>query len=94
MNSNNPWIGIVLIAIGVASIFGFEHYHITQGAVPMMIITLGIAVVQGWTHVQTVKTLNATKEDLVVLKNSIRPKADDETDPGMKLNIPPYNTKK
>jgi hypothetical protein len=78
MNAN-PWVGVVLIVVGILAIFGFEHYHMTQGAITFLIITTGIGILQGKYHVEAAK--EATQKEIIIeqLKDSLRPGPNDDT---------------
>lgn len=67
MNSvNNPWLGVSLIALGLAAIVLFSWLKIPQGATAIAIMTLGIGVIQGMSH-------QTTNKELVTLRKSMSP---------------------
>jgi hypothetical protein len=70
---NSPWLGVVLIALGLVAIVVFDWLKIPQGASALAVLTLGIAILQGVSHQNTSKELTNTTNELVTLRKSMRP---------------------
>jgi hypothetical protein len=49
----NPWIGVVIIALGLAGVGLFAHYHIPQVAIPVGLITLGTSILYARSQIMT-----------------------------------------
>jgi hypothetical protein len=62
----SPWIGVVLIAIGLVAIVVFAFLKIPEGSLAIGVVTAGIMIVHGRQSAQVQK-------DYRVLKNSMRP---------------------
>jgi hypothetical protein len=66
MKIPGPWIGVALIALGIATAIAFAHWHVVAGEIVGAVVTLGIAVIQANMHVQQAK-------ENVMLRESMRP---------------------
>lgn len=73
MQPVNPWLGFLLILVGVSCVALFARMHIDNGLIPAAIITAGLAVIQTAQHWQATKQLGATRTELVTLQKSMRP---------------------
>lgn len=62
----NPWIGVSLIALGIAGTVLFAHFHIYGATALAGIIPLGVSIIMARRQIQVQK-------DFKELKNSIRP---------------------
>lgn len=69
----NPWIGAVVIVVGVLSAALFSLLKIDAAILPAAIVTAGIALLQAREHAETRKDLGTTRTELVTLKASMRP---------------------
>ncbi len=69
----NPWLGFLLIVVGVLAAALFARLKIDNALIPAAIVTAGIAAIQAAQHAQTSKKLGETRTELVTLKASMRP---------------------
>lgn len=60
----NPWIGVALVAIGVAAIVIFAFFHLQGAADFAAIVAVGLALLQGSQHAATAKENNVLKSQL------------------------------
>lgn len=60
MQPTSPWVGVVLIIVGVISAVVFTHFKIPEAGIPLAIITVAITILTGRQHA-------------TAIKNSIRP---------------------
>lgn len=73
MQPVNPWLGLLLILVGVAAVALFARMHIDNALIPAAIITAGLGVIQAAQHWQATKQLGETRTELVTLQKSMRP---------------------
>jgi hypothetical protein len=71
---NNPWLGAVLIALGCGAAVAFHFARLDAVTLPTLIVTAGVAVFQSAMHAQAIKDKNETKQELVTLRASMRPR--------------------
>jgi hypothetical protein len=73
VNRWNPWVGAVVIFLGVLAAVAFAYLKIDLAILPPLIITAGITALQAASHVETTKQLGQTTTELVTLRASMRP---------------------
>ena len=63
---NNPWIGVLLVGLGLVAIVVFTILHVDQVPIAAGVVMLGVSIIQAQAHVNT-------KQELTQLRASIRP---------------------
>lgn len=69
----NPWLGFLLVVLGVGTAALFAHMKIDNAILPAAIVTAGLAFVQAAAAHRTTKELGQTRTELTTLKASMRP---------------------